>query len=87
MRRLRHGVPVYRLNIYTTDAIVDPYPHYANMRRLGPVVWLSKHRVYALPRFTECKAVLRDDRTFTSEKGGGTERVHQSSVAGDDAGQ
>ncbi len=39
------------------------------LRRLGSVVWLSKHRVYALPRYAECKAVLRDDKTFISGKG------------------
>jgi cytochrome P450 len=32
-------------------------------------VWLSRHRVYALPRYAECKAVLRDDKTFVSKKG------------------
>jgi cytochrome P450 len=63
------GVPAYRTNIYSTDAIVDPYPHYTAMRRLGPVVWLSKHRAYALPRYTECKAVLRDDKVFISGRG------------------
>ncbi|OBB00636.1 monooxygenase [Mycobacteriaceae bacterium 1482268.1] len=63
------GVPVYSANLYTADAIVDPYPHYARMREQGPVVWLSRHRLYALPRFAECKAVLRDDRTFVSGKG------------------
>jgi cytochrome P450 len=62
-------VPVYAANIYATDAIVDPYPHYARMREQGPVVWLSRHRLYALPRFAECKAVLRDDKSFVS--GGG----------------
>ena len=69
MPRTRRGVPTYQPNIYTTDAIVDPYPHYAALRELGSVVWLPKHRVYALPRFAECKAVLRDDKTFVSEKG------------------
>lgn len=63
------GVPVYSENIYTTDAIVDPYPHYARLRALGPVVWLSRHRLYALARFSECKQVLRDDKTFVSGKG------------------
>ncbi len=33
------------------------------------MVWLSRHRLYALPRFAECKAVLRDDKSFVS--GGG----------------
>ncbi len=63
------GVPVYPADIYTTDAIVDPYPHYARLREQGPVVWLSRHRLYALPRYAECKAVLRDDKTFVSGKG------------------
>jgi cytochrome P450 len=51
--------------------MVDPYPHYAGLRRLGPVVWLTKQRVYALPRYAECKAVLRDDATFVSGAGVG----------------
>jgi cytochrome P450 len=62
-----NGIPVYRPDIYATDAIIDPHPHYARLRELGPVVWLPKQRVYALPRFDECKAVLRDDKTFVSE--------------------
>src|ERR1700753_3649125 len=69
MRKPATGVPVYRPDIYSTDGIVDPYPHYARLRQLGPVVWLPKHRVYALPRFGECKAVLRDDTTFVSGSG------------------
>jgi len=51
------------------DAIVDPYPHYQRLRDLGPVVWLTKHRVYALPRYAECKAALLDDKTFLSGRG------------------
>jgi len=64
-------VPTYRPNLYSSQAITDPYPHYDRLRELGPVVWLSKHRVYALPRYAECKAVLRDDRTFLSGDGVG----------------
>jgi cytochrome P450 len=33
------------------------------------VVWLSHQHVYALPRYAECKTVLRDDTTFISGKG------------------
>lgn len=69
MPKAPSGVPRDGTNIYTPAAIVDPYPHYARLRRLGPVVWLSRHRVYALPGFAECKAVLRDDETFVSGKG------------------
>ena len=63
------GIPAYKPDIYAVDAIVDPYPHYEELRRLGPVVWLTKQKVYALPRYAECKAVLRDDKTFGSGRG------------------
>jgi cytochrome P450 len=69
IRRPPVGAPVYRPDIYSTEAIVDPYPHYSQLRELGPVVWLAKQRVYALPRFGECKAVLRDDSAFVSGNG------------------
>jgi cytochrome P450 len=63
------AAPAYQPDIYSVDAIVNPYPHYQRLRDLGPVVWLTKHRVYALPRYAECKAVLRDDETFLSGSG------------------
>ncbi|MGB3354499.1 MAG: cytochrome P450, partial [Mycobacterium sp.] len=47
----------------------DPYPHYTRLRQLGQVIWLPRHRVYALPRYAECKAVLRDHTRFISGDG------------------
>ena len=57
------------VDLYSRAAILDPYPHYARLRARGPVVRLSRHRVFALPRYDECKAVLRDDATFVSGAG------------------
>ncbi|WP_371411275.1 cytochrome P450 [Mycobacterium sp. shizuoka-1] len=65
----RAAVPSYRANIYSTEAILDPHPHYRRLRDLGPVVWLPRHKVYALPRYAECKAALLDDETFRSTAG------------------
>jgi cytochrome P450 len=62
-------MPVYRRDIYSRAAILDPYPHYRAMRELGSVVWLARHRLYALPRYRECKATLRDDGLFLSGHG------------------
>ncbi|MDX1870675.1 cytochrome P450 [Mycolicibacterium sp. 120266] len=62
-------MPVYRRDIYSRAAILDPYPHYRAMRELGSVVWLARHRLYALPRYRECKAILRDDGLFLSGHG------------------
>ncbi len=61
--------PRYEPDIYTAAAILDPYPHYQRIRDLGPVVWLPRHRVHAVPRYAECKAVLRDDGLFRSTGG------------------
>ncbi|ORB17145.1 cytochrome P450 [Mycobacterium noviomagense] len=69
MRKNDSKVPEYNVDIYSPQAIADPYPHYAQLRQIGPVVWLPHQRVYALPRYTECKAVLRDDKTFLSGTG------------------
>ncbi|MCZ4518134.1 cytochrome P450 [Rhodococcus ruber] len=62
-------IPQYRTDIYSTDAILDPYPHYAKLRVLGPVVWLPRQQVFAISRYAECKAVLLDDDTFISGDG------------------
>ncbi|MGW4330942.1 cytochrome P450 [Nocardia sp. NPDC004573] len=67
----RADVPVYQPDLYSQAAIRDTYPHYARLRELGPVVWLAKQRVYALPRYAECKQVLRDDEAFVSGEGVG----------------
>lgn len=69
MGRGPDGVAVYRDNIYATDALLNPYPHYQRLRRAGSVVWLRRHRVYALPRYAECKATLRNDGLFISGNG------------------
>ncbi|WP_353612227.1 cytochrome P450 [Mycobacterium sp. M26] len=61
--------PTYRPDIYTAEAILDPYPHYRRLRDLGPVVWMPRRKVYALPRYAECKAALIDDETFKSSGG------------------
>ncbi|MBX9363692.1 cytochrome P450 [Streptomyces sp. WAC04114] len=66
---MRTEIPVYHPDLYSALAIRDTYPHYAALRALGPVVRLSKHKVYALPRYAECKKVLLDDDTFVSSGG------------------
>ena len=73
-------VPVYRTNIYTPDAIVDPYPHYTRTARAGPRGVAVRHRVYALPEYAECKAVLRDDKTFVSGRRCRTQPADQPAV-------
>ena len=69
------GAPRYEADIYTNAAILDPHPHYQRLRDLGPVVWLPRHRVFAVPHYTGCKAILRDDEAFRSTGGVALNRV------------
>lgn len=62
-------VPDYDGDLYADEVIRDPYPVYARLRQLGPVVWLSQQQVYALPRYAEVASVLRQPKRFISSRG------------------
>lgn len=76
------SVPAYDADLYADEAILDPYPHYARLRELGPVVWLSKHEVYALPRYAEVRQVLGDDTTFRTGHGVSLNDEYNALIAG-----
>jgi cytochrome P450 len=63
------SVPVYRPDLFSRDAILDPYPHYERLRALGPVVRLAKQRLLAVTRHEDCRRVLLDDAAFVSGRG------------------
>lgn len=63
------SVPYYDIDFYGDEFIRDPFPHYAKMRELGPVVWLPQLENFALPRYKEVQRALRDNDTFISSKG------------------
>ncbi|HBF82219.1 MAG TPA: cytochrome P450 [Streptomyces sp.] len=62
-------VPTSDVDVYTESARIDPYGIYAELRALGPVVYLSRHGLYALPRYDEVRAALMDWQTFSSARG------------------
>jgi cytochrome P450 len=62
-------LPVSDVDLYTREARVDPYPIYDELRALGPVVYLSRYDLYALPRYEQVRAALMDWQTFTSARG------------------
>jgi cytochrome P450 len=61
--------PTYGEDIYTDEALLEPYEHYRALRELGPAVWLEKHGAYAVARYDEARAVLMDADTFRSANG------------------
>lgn len=63
------SAPAYDVDIFSDEAIQNPWPHYAAMRNLGPVVWLPRHENYALVHHAVLAQALRDHDTFISGKG------------------
>ncbi len=69
--------PVYSGNLYSRDAIRDPYARYRDLRDLGPAVWSSKHRCFVVARYQEVHDILADDTTFRSTGGVAHTRLAQ----------
>ena len=63
------GCPSSGVDLWSDEVLADPYPVFAEMRQLGPVVWLEQHDVAALPRFEQVNAALMDWRRFSSARG------------------
>jgi len=65
------GYPISDIDPFSRDYLREPYPFHAQLRDAGPVVWLSKWDSWAVARFAEVAAVLRDPKTFCSSAGVG----------------
>lgn len=61
--------PSLDIDFYSDAVILDPYPVYATLRELGPVVYLPRHDMYALARYDEVSEVLRQPLRFVSSRG------------------
>jgi cytochrome P450 len=67
--RTEASAPVYEADFYADEFIRDPQPRYAEMRALGPVIWLARHGNYAVTRYDEAREVLRNHQVFSSAHG------------------
>lgn len=55
---------------FWSDAVIlDPYPHYDQMRAAGPAVWLTHNNAWALTRYDTVKQALLDAALFSSANG------------------
>lgn len=63
--------PECDVDLFADDVLLDPYPVYAEMRRIAPVVWLPRHGFFAVVRYAEAREVLNDHERFVSGRGVG----------------
>jgi cytochrome P450 len=66
-------MPIPRLAIDPFDEafLADPYAHHDALRDAGPVVWLEPVQCYAMARYAEVSAALKDWQTYISSRGVG----------------
>ena len=62
-------IPSTDVDMFTDDALRDPYPLYRELRELGPVVHLNAHGMYAFPRYHQVREASGNWRVFSSAKG------------------
>src|SRR5271166_1506506 len=62
-------VPSLEVDLYADSVLRDSSEVFARIRDAGAVVWLPRHRMYAMGRFEDVRAALRDDELFLSGKG------------------
>lgn len=65
------GVPEIDVDLWSDEVLSDPYPTYARLRDLGPVLYDPMHEAYVLPRYDEVREALQDWETFSSAQGVG----------------
>ena len=64
-------IPTSDLDLFDDEALTEPYEHYRSLRDQGPVVWLERHDVFAIPRYSEVRDVLDRPAEFCSGQGVG----------------
>lgn len=72
------GVPSTDIDLHTEENLLKSPEVFATLRGMGPVVWLEKYQMYALPRFAEVSRALRDWETFNSGEGVVLNEVYNS---------
>jgi cytochrome P450 len=61
--------PESELDLFTDEALADPYPLYDELRAAGPAVLLRGLDVYALTRYAETREAARNWEVFSSSRG------------------
>jgi cytochrome P450 len=69
--RVSRPIPDVAIDPFSEAFLADPYPGHAAMREAGPVVHIPAYGFYAMARFADVNAGLRDWETYSSARGVG----------------
>jgi 4-methoxybenzoate monooxygenase (O-demethylating) len=67
---------------YSHEFLTDPFPDLRRIREAAPAVFLERYGIWAVARYRDVDAILRDHETFSSESGTGIDDLKKSSWRG-----
>jgi cytochrome P450 len=59
------------LDPFSPEFRADPFTPYAELRELGPIVWLKRYGIWVVARYDRVREVLSDWKRFSNAGGGG----------------
>lgn len=65
------GVPIWDIDPYDEAILADPEDYYAELRRLGPLVYIPRYAILASGRFLPTREIFADWQRFVSSRGVG----------------
>ncbi|WP_405640463.1 cytochrome P450 [Streptomyces uncialis] len=63
---------------FSTAALADPYPVYAELRSAAPVLWSDRFGAWVVTGYGHCHAAISDMDTFAADFNRGGHRIQQS---------
>ena len=71
MTVLPDTVATSELDPFSPEFRADPFTPYAELRELGPIVWLERHQIWVVARYDRVREVLGNWKQFSNAGGGG----------------
>jgi cytochrome P450 len=70
-------VPIVDIDPYDDAFLTDPFPFYAELRRIAPVFRLRRYNCYGAARYAEIRAAIMDWSNFSSAAGVALANFHK----------
>ncbi|HEV2473605.1 MAG TPA: cytochrome P450 [Chthonomonadales bacterium] len=65
------GVPVITADPFSLENLTEPHAMHEQLREAGPVVYLERYGIWAMARYEQVNAALKDWKTYSSAAGVG----------------
>ena len=76
------NIPDVDIDIYSPEALANPYENYRIFRDTAPIVRLPKYDLYLMARFADMQAALKNNTLFSSGSGVAMNDLMNQAIAG-----